>query len=107
MNHVIHGLVLAKEREELLEKAKWSMTWHFNELGTTRHALLITNVSLKLGKKEHTLFVTLERPGLLIGKAGRHIYALEERLTKGLDHPTKIKIIEDKQWAGIYAEESY
>jgi ribosomal protein S3 len=107
MNHVIHGLVLAKEREKLLNQAKWSMVWHFNELGTTRHALLITDVSLRLGDKEHTLTITLERPGLLIGKAGRHIDALRDRLTSGLGHPIKIEIIEDKKWAGIYAEASY
>lgn len=107
MNHVIHGLALAKEREDLLKKAKWSMAWHWQERGMTRHMLLITNVSLKLGKEEHILTVTLERPGLLIGKGGRDIYALQERLTKGLGHPTKIHIVEDKQWLGIYTEESF
>lgn len=107
MNHVIHGLVLAKEKEELLKKAKWSMVWHWDELGTSRDKLRVTNVSMTLGKEEHTIIITLERPGLLIGKAGKDINALTERLTKGLGHPIKIKVIEDKQWNGIYTEESY
>ena len=107
MECVLHGLELAKKREKLLRDAKWSMAWHFDELGTTRHALLITDVSLRLGEKEHTLTITLERPGLLIGKAGRHIDALRDRLTSGLGHPTKIEIVEDKQWAEIHVEETW
>ena len=90
-----------------MKDAKWSMTWHWKERGLSRHMLLITDVSLKLGDEEHTLTITLERPGLLIGKAGRDIDALQERLSSGLGHPTKILIVEDKQWAGIYDEESW
>jgi hypothetical protein len=103
----MHGLALAEKREKLLKDAKYSMTWHWQERGISRHMLLITNVSLKLGKEEHTLTITLERPGLLIGKGGRDINALQERLTRGLGHPVKILIVEDKQWSGIYVEESY
>lgn len=107
MNYVIHGLRLAEEKEELLKKAKQSMVWHWEERGMSRRMLQITNVSIKLGKEEHIVTVTLERPGILIGKGGRDINALQERLTSGLGHPIKIHIIEDKQWAGIYAEESW
>ena len=107
MHHVIHGLRLAKEREEVLKEAKWSMTWFWKENNTSRQKLCITNVAIKLGKEEHTLTVTLERPGVLIGRAGSNIDALQKRLTKDLKHPVKVLIIEDKQWLGIYAEESY
>jgi len=107
MIEVLEGLAIAKEKDEILKKIKWSMAWHFEELGTTRHALLITDVSLKLGKEEHVLTITLERPGLLIGKAGRHIDALRDRLKSGIGHPVRIDISEDKQWAGIYVEESW
>lgn len=107
MEYVIKGLVLAKEKEELLKKVKYSMVWHWEELGTSRERLKVTNVDIKLGEKEHIVTVTLERPGLLIGKGGKDINALRERLTSGLGHPTKIDIIEDKQWNGIYVGESY
>ena len=107
MIEVLQGLALAKKREGLLNKAKRSMAWYWQEQGMTRHMLLITDVSLTLGEKEHILTITLERPGLLIGKAGRDIDALRDRLTSGLGHPIKIHIVEDKQWAGIYTEESF
>ncbi len=42
--------------------------------------------------------ISLGRPGILIGKAGRVVNALQEHLTKQMEKNVKIYIIESKLW---------
>lgn len=42
--------------------------------------------------------ITLERPGLLIGKAGRVIDAIQKYLSDELEESVKIYIVESKLW---------
>lgn len=91
--------------KKLLNLAKRSMIWFWEDKEISRERLCITNVSIEPGKEEYILTITLERPGYIIGKGGKDINALTERLTKDLKHPVKIVLIEDKQWSKIYSEE--
>lgn len=56
----------------------------------------ITNLHFKNLKGKIILTITLERPGLLIGKSGSIIRKLVEYLS--IDKPVEIKIIESKLW---------
>ena len=103
MIEVTKGLELEKERKELLKNAKRTMKFFWEDKKMSRESFLITDVSIKLGEEKHILTITLERPGILIGKGGKDINSLTERLTKELGHPIEIHIIEDKQWHGIYS----
>ena len=72
----------------------------------------ITDIKIEFGteKNKHDIdcevvdmFVTLERPGILIGKGGRVINRLERYLNGPQHHPTltrktNVKIIESKLW---------
>jgi len=59
--------------------------------------LQITNIEVKIDKII-TITVTLERPGLLIGKAGRTIDELTERLSKRLNDKVEIIIKDSEIW---------
>jgi predicted RNA-binding protein Jag len=58
----------------------------------------ITNLGFKKFKDRIKMTITLERPGLLIGKAGKTIDGLTAYLTRLSDFPVKIEIKESKLW---------
>lgn len=57
----------------------------------------VTNIEMIKSKGNIELEVTLERPGLLIGKGGSTIDALQKYLSE-VDNPVVIKIVESKLW---------
>lgn len=57
----------------------------------------ITDIQFEFKPEVIEMTITLERPGLLIGKGGRTIDGVTEFLSKK-DTPVKIKIIESKLW---------
>jgi hypothetical protein len=58
----------------------------------------ITDISFKETDDNTEMTITLERPGILIGKAGQTINAVTEYVSKHEDKPIKILIIESKLW---------
>lgn len=60
-------------------------------------SLGITDIQFEFKPDVIEMIITLERPGLLIGKGGRTIDGVTEFLSKN-DTPVKIKIIESKLW---------
>jgi ribosomal protein S3 len=60
--------------------------------------LEIHNFEFKRFKDRIELTITLQRPGLLIGKGGSTISGLEGYLTQNIDFPVKILIKESKLW---------
>lgn len=59
----------------------------------------ITNIEFDLYKDRLEILITLERPGVLIGKMGRVIDRLTIYLSeRGLEIPVKILIKESKLW---------
>ena len=58
----------------------------------------ITDVSVKLGKEKIEIVIVLERPGLLIGKGGKTIDALEQHLKDGYQTDVLIGVKESKLW---------
>jgi len=60
-------------------------------------SLGITNLSFRKFKKEIVITITLERPGLLIGKGGSTINRLESYLSTP-ELPVNIEIIESRLW---------
>jgi len=60
-------------------------------------SLGITNLSFRRFKKETVITITLERPGLLIGKGGSTIDKLQEYLSTP-ELPVRINIIESRLW---------
>lgn len=63
----------------------------------------ITSINVFKGHEYVTVEITTHRPGLLIGKGGRTIDALTERLTKELEIPVKIELTEDKMWHDLFS----
>lgn len=68
------------------------------EYGFPVSKLEITDLSFVFGEKEIEMTITLCRPGLLIGKGGRTIDALEEFFNSDKEKPIKIKIVESNLW---------
>ena len=58
----------------------------------------ITDIIIKIEDKVITIDITLERPGLLIGKAGRTIDGLTAYLERLHEKKIKIKIHESVLW---------
>jgi len=58
----------------------------------------ITNLDFDFKESLMVVTITLERPGILIGKAGTTIDGLIEYLNKGEKEKTEIKIIESNLW---------
>ena len=67
-------------------------------------SVLYTITSVKVFKSHEYIIVkiTTHKPGLLIGKGGRTIDALTERLTKELEMPVKIELTEDQMWHDLF-----
>ena len=97
-------------KTELLNKTKrtfWNYFSDFGEQNWKLPALGITNIEFEFGDKSKDIFdyeitVTLERPGLLIGKGGRTIDELTEILTEQLKGRVKIYINESSLWKNLY-----
>lgn len=60
--------------------------------------LQITNIQVEIKEKLIIITVTLERPGLLIGKGGKDIDAISKRINEWLDKSVKIEIKESNIW---------
>lgn len=71
---------------------------HIENLPTSR--LGITNIEFEFKGDLLIMKITLLRPGLLIGKAGKTINDLTEYLNHD-DKPIEIQIIESKLWSRI------
>jgi ribosomal protein S3 len=76
---------------------RWMQQFFENE-DIVRCRLEITAVDVKIKRHKITVTVTLGRPGLLIGKAGRTIDALKAYLEKIAEREVEIKIKESKLW---------
>lgn len=63
-----------------------------------RFVLGITDIKTKINKKRITIIITLERPGLLIGKGGETIDSLQNYLNRILNRDVKFLIKESKLW---------
>lgn len=62
------------------------------------HQLQITNLKSRVKNNEIQFIVTLQRPGLLIGKGGKDLNKLETDLSIMLEKPVKIFIKECSLW---------
>lgn len=58
----------------------------------------ITNFRFREFKDKIVFEITLERPGILIGKGGRVIDSIKESLSSRFTCPVEIEIIESKLW---------
>jgi ribosomal protein S3 len=61
-------------------------------------SLGITDMKFRKFKSKILLTITLERPGLLIGRYGKTIDALKKRLSDLKNFPVEIFIIESRLW---------
>ena len=86
------------ENEKLLKEIRHHMLCFFENEDMSRISLGITNMECSKDKNGITLTITLERPGFLIGRAGRTLDSLTEYLKTLLDADVKIKLVEDKTW---------
>jgi ribosomal protein S3 len=78
---------------------KRSINWFFQNEGINRSSLEITNITVKETKKDRLIInITLQRPGLLIGKEGKTINALEKYLEMLYETRITILIHESKLW---------
>ena len=71
---------------------------YFDESKINRSRFEITDIQSKFKSNKIIVTITLDKPGLLIGKGGRGIDQLIEYLTKRFDKEVRIKIIESKLW---------
>ncbi len=62
----------------------------------------ITNISVKEKRNIVHVNITLERPGMIIGKSGCVIDALTKYLSKELSKEVKIHLIESEIWNNLY-----
>jgi len=62
------------------------------------HKFGITDIQFNETDEATEMTITLERPGILIGRAGTVINQLAEHLSNYHDFPVKILIIESKLW---------
>lgn len=98
------------DNAELLKKTKRTIWYYFtDEYGEKSHlsSLGITNIEVEFGDKSKDIFdyevtITLERPGLLIGKGGRTINELTKTLSEELEGEVKIYIHESSLWKNLY-----
>lgn len=74
----------------------------FFEDSSTGVLYTITNINVFKGHEHIIVEITTHRPGLIIGKGGRTIDALTERLTKELETPVKIELTEDQMWYDLF-----
>lgn len=74
----------------------------FFEDNSTGVLYTITNINVFKGHEHIIVEITTHRPGLIIGKGGRTIDALTEKLTKELEMPVKIELTEDKMWHDLF-----
>ena len=58
----------------------------------------ITNFEFNEHEGSTEMVITLERPGILIGKAGETIDKLQEHLSGSYERPVTISVIESKLW---------
>ena len=82
---------IAKDEND--KNVKWFLESYYEEINCDINSLQIHYIEVKT-KNTIEIEITLGRPGLLIGKAGRTINEIESRLSDWLEKPTKIKIIE-------------
>lgn len=79
-------------------RVKLMILQHFENEDINKNIMGITNVVVKNKKSRIFITITLERPGILIGKAGRTIDGLENYLVRIFEKPVKISIKESKLW---------
>ena len=91
-----------KKRQKFLKEIRRCMVAYWQREDHSRVSLGITDIDFK-NKDVLEIIVTLERPGLLIGKAGRDINALTESLKKCFNKEVKILIVEDKTWMNLWS----
>jgi len=58
----------------------------------------ITDIQFNETEEHTSMTITLERPGLLIGRAGQTIDAVTAYLSENHDRPVKVLIIESRLW---------
>jgi predicted metal-dependent RNase len=96
------------EQKELLKIVKRTIYQHFSSPDSYGiHVLGITNIEAKIVDESKDPFkyevsVTLERPGLFIGRAGSTILDLESQLIDALEGEVKILIHESTLWRDLY-----
>ncbi len=59
----------------------------------------VTNLEFSEVDGRTEMMITLERPGILIGKAGSTLDAIQEYLSNHHERPVKILITESKLWS--------
>lgn len=91
-----------KQRQDLLKEIKRGMVSYWETNDMSRIPMGITNVDFKKEKDILNITVTLERPGLLIGKTGRNIDGLRKALKKCLKQKVEVLLIEDKSWRNLW-----
>ena len=88
-----------KNYVKTLKEIKSTMTTFFD--GDHEAHILslgVTGINLQFKDDKILVDITLERPGLLIGKSGSSIKKLIEILSKALKKEVKVNIIESKLW---------
>jgi len=89
------------QENQILKKKVCRTIRNFFEYADLKASIIsfgITDVSVEQNKKEMKITITLERPGLLIGKHGRVINALETHLKGVFSMDVSISIKESKLW---------
>ena len=79
-------------------QVKRSINQFFQNEDIIRQSLEITNVIIRQTKKKLTITITLERPGLIIGKGGKIIDSLKKYLEMLYEIEITILILESKLW---------
>jgi len=92
------ALLNQKVNKELARDIRISIDRFFNNNGIIRSQMEITDISTKKIKEILLITITLNRPGLLIGKAGERIDALEKYLKEYFEKAVKIHIEESRLW---------
>lgn len=87
-----------KKKDENLIRIKYSLRSYFEENDFNYQILELHYIDVKTSKKEIVVEITLGRPGLLIGKAGRTIDEITKKLSDWLEKPVRIEIIEFNVW---------
>lgn len=91
--------------KDMLQTVKRHFRWFFegNEcfdpiIPIQIHNLMITNFEVEKTSNVINITITLERPGILIGKGGITIDSLKKYLENQIQIPVTIKIKESRMW---------
>ncbi len=90
------------ENEKLLKRVKSLFLGFVSNEGWNVDSFGITNISVEKYEKKCVITFELNRPGLLIGRAGRTLNELIEYLSDILEMRVEINIKESDLWLNLY-----